>query len=1000
MKGFKRNTGRRRQPGRNQFVTKSGKVIKINRSLAERVVARKDEKAKRKARRLAGLPKSPIKRFFYRLRPKHLAQYWFSRDGGIMALKILGIGLAVGFLLLIGVFAYFRKDLPNLKDISGGNIGGSMRYYDRSGQTLLWEDYDAIKRIPVKDTEISQHVKDATVAIEDKDFFKHGGFDTRGIMRAGWNNFFGKSGTTQGGSTITQQLVKLTQNWSKDRTYTRKVKELILSVELERTYSKQEILTGYLNTAPYGGIEYGVEAAARDYFDKSAKDLTLEEAAMLATIPKSPRYYSPYSADFDKEAFVGRQHYVLDLMHQQGKITKEQQENAKKVDVVAAVKPRKPKYDGIKAPWFVLAAKKQLEDKFGNQTVQRGGWKVITTLDMDKQKIAEEEVSKGIAQVKRQGGDTAAFVAEDVKTGQVVALVGGSDFSNPEFGQFNYALSPLPPGSSFKPYDYLSLIEHNNNVGAGSVLYDTQGPLEGYPCTNKANPKQGGNCLWDYDFKYPGPVTLRYALGGSRNVPAVKAMLTVGIDKTIDTAEKLGLKSGYKCYYDDKLTKEGPCYASSSIGDGAYLHLDEHVHGYSTISRNGNHIPQTYIMKISDAGGKTVDEWKPSKGEQVVRPDSAYIVADMMADPKASYFSKKPHNYKGHKFSLKTGTTNDAKDGWLMGFSNQYSAGVWVGYHTRQKEMRGFMETMTEPIWGNWMRRVHDNLKPEERAKPSGVQTLPAYIVRNHVGVGSVEPSPSTDLFPSWYQQNKKTNTTAKVIDQVSNKLATECTPERAKKQTNDAAANSFSADRFVPGGANNANTDEKDDVHKCDDAKPQIQFVGAPGTCSGSCTFTVNVTQGTHPLSSDKFKGTVNLVVDGQVAQTVNVSSPGTVNITYSGGTTGSKSVIAEIIDSVLYSASESITVDFSGGGGSSESPLSILAPGSGANVSNPVTISWSGGSAPFSVSVIGPGSGSCYSGSTSASSQAAPLCGNGNYTATITSAGGQSKSVSFKRQ
>lgn len=999
MKGLKRSSGRRRQLGRNQHVTKSGKIIKVNRSLTERIIARKDEKAQRRAKRLAGLPKSPIKRFFYRLRPKHLAKYWFSRDGGIMALKILGIGFAVGFLMLIGVFAYFRKDLPNLKDISGGNIGGSMRYYDRSGQTLLWEDYDAVKRIPVKDSDISQYVKDATVAIEDKDFFKHGGFDTRGIMRAGWNNFFGKSGTTQGGSTITQQLVKLTQNWSKDRTYTRKIKELILSVELERTYSKQEILAGYLNTAPYGGIEYGVEAAARDYFDKSAKDLTLEEAAMLATIPKSPRYYSPYSTDFDKEAFVGREHYVLELMQQQGKITKEQQENAKKVDVVATVKPRKPKYDGIKAPWFVLAAKKNLEDKFGDKTVQRGGWKVITTLDMDKQKIAEEEMAKGINQVKRQGGDTAAFVAEDVKTGQVVSLVGGSDFSNPQFGQFNYATSPLPPGSSFKPYDYLALIEHNNNAGAGSVMYDTQGPLEGYPCTNKANPKQGGNCLWDYDFKYPGPVTLRYALGGSRNVPAVKAMLTVGIDKTIDTAEKLGLKSGYKCYYDDKLSKEGPCYASSAIGDGAYLHLDEHVHGYSTISRNGNNIPQTYILKISDAGGKTVDEWKPSKGEQVVRPDSAYIVADMMADPRASYFSKKPHIYKGHKFSLKTGTTNDAKDGWLMGFSTQYSAGVWVGYHTRQKEMRGFMETMTEPIWGNWMRRVHDNLKPEERAKPSGVQTLPAYIVRNHVGVGSVEPSPSTDLFPSWYQQNKKSNTAAKTIDQVSNKLATECTPERAKKQTNDAAANSFSADRFVPGGANNANTEEKDDVHKCDDAKPQIQFVGAPGTCSGSCTFTVNVTQGTHPLSSDKFKGTVNLIVDGQVAQTVNITSPGSVNITYNGGATGSKSVTAEIIDSVLYSASESVTVDFAGGGGSGDSPLSILTPGSGANVSNPVTISWSGGSAPFSVSIIGPGSGSCYSGSTGSSSLVASLCGNGNYTATITSAGGQSKNIGFKR-
>ena len=402
-----------------------------------------------------------------------------------MALKITGIGAIASFLLLIGLFAYFRKDLPDLRGgIYGRNIGGSIRYYDRTGQTLLWEDYDAVKRIPVKDEEIAQSIKDATVAIEDKDFFKHGGFDVRAIIRAGWNNAFG-SGGTQGGSTITQQLVKLTNNWSRERTLTRKVKELILSIELERSYSKQEILVGYLNTAPYGGIEYGVEAAARDYFEKSAKDLTIDESAMLAAIPKSPRFYSPYSGDFDRPSFVGRQHYILSQMRDQGKITKEQLEEAKAVDTLAKVKPRKPKFEAVKAPWFVLAAKDQLEQRFTEDIVQRGGWKVTTTLDLDKQKIAEEEVQKGLAQVRRQGGDSAAFVAEDVKTGQVVALVGGADFSNPEFGQNNYAYDlRLPPGSSFKPYDYTALIENSTNVGAGTVLYDTLGPLPGhYPCT-------------------------------------------------------------------------------------------------------------------------------------------------------------------------------------------------------------------------------------------------------------------------------------------------------------------------------------------------------------------------------------------------------------------------------------------------------------------------------------------------------------------------------------
>ncbi|HET7629774.1 MAG TPA: transglycosylase domain-containing protein, partial [Candidatus Saccharimonadales bacterium] len=629
---------------------------------------------------------------------------------------------------------------------------------------------------------------------------------------------------------ITQQLVKLTNNWTKDQTYTRKVKELILSVELERSYSKKEILAGYLNAAPYGNVQYGVEAASRDYFQKSAKDLTLDEAAFLAAIPKSPSFYSPYGPSYSKEALIGRQHYVLDLMEQQGMITAQQRDEAKKVDIIAKVHQPQQKFAGITAPWFVLTAKEQLEEKFGEKTVNRGGWKVTTTLDLNLQRIAEDEVNKGIAQVKRQGGDSAAFVAEDVKTGQVVALVGGADFSNPEYGQNNYARYRLPPGSSFKPYDYVSLIENTNNFGAGSVLYDTQGPIEGYPCTNKAQPKQGGNCLWDYDFRYPGPVTLRYALGGSRNVPAVKAMLTVGVDKTIETAEKLGIESGYNCYADDTLTKEAPCYASSAIGDGAYLKLDEHVHAYTTISRNGVKLPQTYILKIEDAGGKTVDEWKPSKGEQVVRPDAAYIVADMMSDPNASYFpaGRKPHRYKGWEFAMKTGTTNDGKDGWMMGFSTQYAAGVWVGYHNRQRVMSGTMENMTQPIWQGWMDRAHDNLKPEKRVKPNDVQTLPAFVIRSHVGIGSVEPSPSTDLFPAWFQSSKKTTGEKRTIDIVSNKLATDCTPERARKEVSDADANSFSGDRFVQG--NNANSQDKDDVHNCDDAKPTITLTYSGG--------------------------------------------------------------------------------------------------------------------------------------------------------------------------
>lgn len=977
----------------NLFTTKSGKTFKIHRSLADKFKIRKDTKARLRAERLAGMPKSRVKRFFWRLQPKRLYKYWFSREGGMMALKILGIGFIVGFLLLVGMFAYFRKDLPNLRDISGNNIGGSIQYYDRTGETLLWEDYDAAKRIPVKDDQISQYIKDATVAVEDKDFFHHGGFDVRGISRAAWNNAFG--GSTQGGSTLTQQLVKLTQNWTQERTVTRKVKELILAVELERSYSKQEILVGYLNTAPYGGIEYGVEAASRDYFEKPAKDLTLDEAAMLATIPKSPKYYSPYSNDFDREAFIGRQHYILDLMTQQGMITEQQRDEAKQVDVLAKVKPRKPKYDGIIAPWFVLAAKEQLEDQFGAETVKRGGWRVTTTLDMPLQKLAEEQIAAGLAQVKRQGGDVAAMASEDVETGQVVALVGGVDFSNPDFGQNNYARLRLPPGSSFKPYDYAALIEHHNNFGAGSVLYDTQGPLEGYPCTNKARPKQGGNCLFDYDFRYPGPMTLRYALGGSRNVPAVKAMLITGIDKTIETAEKLGLKSGYNCYSDDTLTTESPCYASSAIGDGAYLRLDEHVHAQASLSRGGVNIPQTYILKIEDAQDKPVYEWKKEKGEQAIREDTAYIINDMLSDPNASYFpaGRKPQRWNGWNFAMKTGTTNDAKDGWMTGYSTKYATSVWVGYHTRRKEMSGTMENMTQPIWQGWMRGAHNGLQPKNWEKPASIKTLPAYVVRTHVGVGSVEPSPANDIFPSWYENTKKQSTAKKTIDKVSNKLATDCTPPRAKQEVTETDASSFSGDIFVDAGG--ANTTEQDDVHKCSDAKPSVKLT--INNNGGSYSLVATVSQGTHPLSSDKFKGTVVFAINGTELPggSFQIDSPGTVTYqSYTPDFSGSGTITVTVIDSVLYDGTDTGTLSGTGGGGSI-SGLQVTG-----TTPTSATLQWSaysGASGYIATWKRGASTGSCTVSGTQATCSS---LGSGMHTFTITATGvGGSPAASIDR-
>jgi membrane peptidoglycan carboxypeptidase len=931
----------------NVHVTKSGKTIKLHQSLADKIKSRKEEMALKKAERMRDMPKSRIKRFFYRLHPKRMYKYWFSREGGIMALKVTGIGLVVLFITVIGVFAYFRKDLPNLRDISGDNIGGSIRYYDSTGETLLWEDYDAVKRIPVESDQISQYVKDATIAIEDRDFYKHGGFDLKGITRAAVANITG-GGTSQGGSTITQQLVKLTQDWTKDRSYTRKIKEVILSVELERSYTKDEILTGYLNAAPYGNIEYGVEAGARDYFQKSAKDLTLAEAAFLAAIPRSPSYYSPYGPYFDKTLLKGRMDYVLNVMAEMGKITKKQRDEAKKVDVLASVKKQPPKYGAITAPYFVLAAKQQLQNMLASQqSYNLGGWKVITSLDLSLQRKAEELVENNRASVNRLTRGTAdeqATVLEDIKTGQIKALVGGVDFSDPDHGQNNYAAGILiPPGSSFKPYDYATFIENNTNAGAGTVLYDTQGPLPGYPCTNKNSPKSddNANCLWDYDFNYPGPVTLRYALGGSRNVPAVKAMLSAvpndtsankvnSINKVIKTASDMMNNpyikgSAYNCYADEELKTTTQCYGASAIGDGAFLHLDDHVNGLGTFGRMGQTITKTYILKITNGEGKVNYQWTQPQNKQVLRPDTAYIINDMASDPNASYLpgscdanncrplssgGYKFHVSNGWNFAIKTGTTNDGFDGLMSSWSSNYAVVTWVGNHFRNVNIQQYgasMEQLTAPVTRGLMEAAHAGKPAVNWTKPAGVKTLPAFVIRSKVSrLYESIPSPSTDLFPSWYQSKSLGNNTKQTIDVISNKLATECTPDLAKKELDNSDATSFSGDAFT--GAGSANTNQKDDVHQCTDARPSIDIASVSAS-GNQITITANIAQGTHPLAGngDKGGGKVNFIVGGQTAQSQDVNdSTSTYTYSYVPSTSG-QTISVQVVDSVLYDGTDS---------------------------------------------------------------------------------------------
>jgi membrane peptidoglycan carboxypeptidase len=763
-------------------------------------------------------------------------------------------------------------------------------------------------------------------------------------------------------------LVKLTQNWTQQRTYTRKAKELILAVEVERTYTKDQILTGYLNVAPYGGVDYGVQSAAGDYFHKSAKDVTLPEAAMLAAIPKSPSTYSPYNTDyFDKQLFLERYDYVLDSMVDTGKITKKQATAAKKYDILAEVQPQQSKFAGIQAPYFVLAAKNDLMNKLqtGNNTSNVGGWKVTTTVDLKVQAKAEQLVQSNLSNTARYNADEEATVAEDVKTGQMLALVGGTDFNNPNYGHINYAQWNVSPGSSFKPYDYSTLIQ-NTNAGAGSVLYDSSGPIPGYPCTS------GTNCLHDFDFKYPGAETLRYAIGGSRNVPAVKAMLSIypgkvenSVNKVLKTAsDMMYVPDGYKCFKSGVDTNtatvadETQCYGASAIGDGAYLHLDNHLNGLATLGRLGQAIPATYLLKVQDSKGSSLYDWskdkdKPQyKAKQVIDPQTAYVLDNMLSDPAASYLggSMKWQHYNGWDTAVKTGTTNNAFDGLMMSWNTQYAVGSWVGNHTRNVPLTTSMENMTTPLTKGLMTYLLDNsnMKPVNWTEPAGIQHLAAY--KSALPYSTMGPAVTTDIYPSWFKQ-KSASTKSQTVDKVSNKLATDCTPALAKNTVGgNSTANAFSIDIFYPPGASAAATvssTETDNIHSCGDSPPSITIT-ASDNGDGTYSLAAAASAGTHPLSDSQYAqypGTINISIDGNVVKSCTASdSPSNCYVTTAVLSTGSHTFSAQVIDSVLYDATDSTTGNVAA---TPTGPTNFSASKAGA-VTN---FSWTGGSSPYTV-------------------------------------------------
>ena len=599
--------------------------------------------------------------------------------------------------------AIVSRDLPNPNQLINREVAQSTKIYDRTGEHILYEISGNQKRTLVSLKDIPDKVKQATIAIEDKNFYKHGGFSIWAMFRTAVTNvIFNRSA---GGSTLTQQFVK-NAILTPEKTLSRKIKELVLSYRLEKKFSKDEILQMYLNEIPYGSNAYGVQAAAQKYFGKDVKDVTLPEAAILAAIVQTPSRYSPYGPN--KDLLLSRKDYVLDLMAEQGYISTTERDEAKKQEI----KFKGPETN-IVAPHFVMYIKDILAEKYGEKMVEQDGLKIYTTLDLYKQQAAEEVITARTKDYpKKFGANNAALVSIDPKTGQILAMVGSRDYFDDSIdGQVNVATRPRQPGSSMKPIVYSALFE--KGYSPSTILYDVVTNFS----TNPAQPYEPH----DYSGKEYGPVTIRQALAGSLNIPAVKAIYLAGINSVIDLAENMG----YTTLYPRSR------FGLSLVLGGGEVKLLEHTNAYSAFARDGQISPIVSILKVEDKNGRVIEEYQPSD-KKVLDSKVARMINSILSDNTARTYIFGAKNFLilgDRPVAAKTGTTNDYHDAWTIGYTPSLVTGVWVG-NSDNKAMTGKADgsVVAAPIWHDYMMRVLGNTPAETFKAPDDYKTGKAIL--------------------------------------------------------------------------------------------------------------------------------------------------------------------------------------------------------------------------------------------------------------------------------
>lgn len=610
-------------------------------------------------------------------------------------------------------WAYYSLT-PAASQLTERKINQTSIIYDRTGNHILYELHGEENRKIISHDEIPDIIRSATIAAEDDNFYRHIGVDPFAIVRALKVNIE-NNGILQGGSTITQQLAR-SAFLTKERTLKRKFLEAIFSLKIEKHYTKDEILDQYLNEVPYGANAYGVQTASQTYFGKNAKDLSLDEAAFMAALPKAPSYYSPYNSH-GKET-IARQKYIIERMYSLEMINEDQMKQALKEDTLSKIKkPVQP----IMAPHFVFFVLEQLETEYGKEFIQTGGLKIYTTIDIDMQKLGEEVVAKGASKNISRGASNAALVAVNPKDGDIITMVGSKDYFDTSIdGQVNIATSLQQPGSSFKPFAYAAAFEKG---------YQPETKILDAP-TNFGPDGSGRNYIpRNYDGSFHGLLTMRQALAQSLNVPAVKTLYLAGIDETIDLAKRLGITT----------LNERSRYGLSLVIGGGDVKLVDMASAFSVFANDGIRNPARSILKITDSNGKIIKE---SKLNPSVALDSqiARKINSILSDNNARapiFGSRSPLILSdGRPVAAKTGTTQEFRDAWTVGFTPQISVGVWAG-NNDNRPMKGGSDGVfvAAPIWNEFMTKVmqersretfiaYDTYNPENNNKNESIANV------------------------------------------------------------------------------------------------------------------------------------------------------------------------------------------------------------------------------------------------------------------------------------